>query len=523
MIARRRLVLAASAALLGPPRPGHAATRELCFRLYEDPETLWVGHTLSGLAILVSGTYLVERLVYLGTDGRPLPWLAESWAFSDDSRQITFKLRQGVKFHDGTDLDAAAVKFNFDSILDPARASPTRPAIAALESVDVVDPATVRFNFSRPFAPFMTLLGWSSFGVNSPAAVRRLGRQYGRRPVGSGPYRFVSWAPGSEIVLERNPNFRQLREDAVNKGAPYADRIILSVIPEDAVAYSALLTRELSAADLQSDSVERLPPGRNFKVIRDEYSKNLSFIEFAFRPPFDDVRMREAISYALDRASILRAAYAGYGVVVRGPMSRGIADYDEEVAREFGTSYDPARARAILAELGWRDPGRRGVLSRDGREARFELRSYASLANVDRLLAVIQRNLADVGVQISISKSDWGTHYPSLLQDGWDMNYARWFYIDPIVLVRLFRHPGHRGKLPRLEGLEEALTGIEETLDPARRQVFISQAQKILLQNRVIVPLLTSHSIMVLQPGLENYVPDHLGFINPGDLRMADW
>jgi peptide/nickel transport system substrate-binding protein len=203
-------------------------------------------------------------------------------------------------------------------------------------------------------------------------------------------------------------------------------------------------------------------------------------------------------------------------------MSRGIAGHDEAVAQAFGTSYDAPRARAILAELGWRDTGRRGVLSRDGREARFTLRSYSSTA-MDRMLPVMQRNLTDVGIQITISTADWGTHYPSLLQDGWDMNSARWFYIDPIVLVRLFRHPGHRGKLPRFEGLEEALTGIEATLDPARRQVFISEAQKILLQNRVIVPLLTSHSIMVLQPGLQNYVPDNLGFINPGDLRMADW
>jgi peptide/nickel transport system substrate-binding protein len=311
MIARRTLALASAATLLAPHRPSHAATRELRFRLYEDPESLWVGHTLSVLATIVSGTYLVERLVYPGADGRPLPWLAAAWEFSDDSRQITFKLRQGVRFQDGTDLDAAAVKFNFDSILDPLRASPTRAAIAALESVDVVDPATVRFNFSRPFAPFMTLLGWGSLGINSPAAVQRLGRQYGRRPVGSGPYRFVSWAPGSEIVLDRNPTFRQLRDDAVNKGAPYADRITLSVIPEGGVALSALITRELSGSDLQNDLVERLPPGRNFRVLRDENGKNLSFVEFAFRSPFDDVRMREAISCVLDRASILRAAYGG--------------------------------------------------------------------------------------------------------------------------------------------------------------------------------------------------------------------
>ena len=522
MLNRRNLGLAAGALALARHRPAHAATKELRFRLVEDPEMLWSGQSVSLTVNTVVGTYLVERLVYQGTDGRPQPWLAESWDFSEDAKQITFKLRQGVKFHDATDFDAAAVKFHFDTILDPARASPVRPIIAALESVDVVDPATVRFNFSRPFAPFMTLLGGGAYGINSPTAVQRLGRQYGRRPVGTGPYRFVSWAPGTEIVLERNPTFRQLRADAVNKGAPYADRITLSVIPEEGVAYSALMTRELAAAELQTDTVERLARDRNFKLVVDENGKNLSFLEFAFRPPFDDPRMREAVSWALDRAAIVRAAYAGYAVEVRGPMSRGIPGYDEAVAQQFGTGYDPQRARAILADLGWTDPGRRGVLSKDGKEARFALRSYSNPV-AERILAVTQRNLAEVGIQVSLSTSDWGSFYPGLLRDGWDINFMRWTSFDPFVLVQLFRHPGHRRALPRFDGLDEALSGIETTLDPARRQTFVSEAQKLLLQNRVIVPLLTNFNVTIIQAGLENYVPDAFNLVKPGDLRMANW
>lgn len=290
MLSCRTLGLTAGAAALAPHRNATAATRDLHFRLYEDQETLSTGPSLSGMVHMVVGTYLADQLVYLGTAGRPRPWLAEAWELSDDSRQIAFKLGYGVKFHDGTDLDAAPVKFHFDSILDPGRASALRPAIAALNGVDVVDPATVRFNFSCPFAPFMTMLVWSFYGINSPTAVQRLGCHYGTCPVGSCPYRFVSWAPCCEILL-----------------------------------------------------------------------------------------------------------------------------------------------------------------------------------------------------------------------------------------VQLFRHPGHRRALPKFDGLDEALAGIETTLDPARRQLVVSEAQKILLRNRAIVPLLTNHNVTVIQAGLQNYLPDALNLIRPGDLRMANW
>jgi peptide/nickel transport system substrate-binding protein len=521
----RRSLLAfsgmAAAGLAAPPQRAFAApAKELRFRLTEDPESLYSGQSVS-LTVNTCLNFLHDRLIYIDQDGKPQPWLAESWSFSDDSRQITFKLRPGTKFHDGTDLDAAAVKFHYDSILDPKLASPARGQVSALESCEVVDPLTVRVNFSRPFAAAMILFANATYGFNSPTAVQKAGRQYGRRPVGTGPFMFKSWSAGSELVFVRNPHYRQLRPDAVNKGLPYADQVTLSVLPEEGVAFSALQTGELSAAELQTDTVDRLRQDKRFAVVIDDKAKNLLFLEFSWRPPFDDRTMRDAISHAIDREAIVRASYSGYGTVNLNPLSSGIPGYDQAIGAKYGTPYDPAKAKALLDQAGWR-MGEGGVRAKDGKEAKFALRCFAGPAT-DRALAVIQSNLADIGVQVSISTADWGTFYPSLLREGWDMDLNRWTYSDPLVMTNLFRPPGHRKTLPADADLARILTGVESTLDPEKRQEFVTGAQQAILERRMIVPILTNYQVTIIQAGLQNYQPDYLNQILSGDLRMSDW
>ncbi|UFN48032.1 ABC transporter substrate-binding protein [Roseomonas sp. OT10] len=522
MPTRRAVMYAAAGSLAAPliPRPAAAATRELRYRLTEDPESLYSGQSVS-LTVSTCLNFLHDRLVYIDEDGKAQPWLAESWSFSDDNKQITFKLRPGTKFHDGTDFDAAAVKFHFDNILDPKLASPVRGQIAALDSCDVLDPLTVRLSFSRPFAAAMILLASASYGFNSPAAVQKAGRQYGRRPVGTGPFMFKSWSAGSEIVLVRNPRYRQLRPDALNKGPAYAEQVTLSVLPEEGVAFSALQTGELSAAELQTDTVDRLRQDRRFSVVIDDKAKNILFMEFSFRPPFDDRVMRDALSHAIDREAILRASYSGYGAVNLSPLSRGIPGYDAAVAEAHGTPYDPGKARALLDQAGWTvGPG--GLRAKDGKEAKFAIRSYANPVT-DRALAVIQSNLAALGIQVSISTADWGTFYPSLLRDGWDLALNRWTYSDPLVLTNLFRPPGHRRNLPPDEALTRLLTAVDSTLDPAERQKVVSEAQKAILDRRLMIPILTNHQVTITQAGLQNYRFDYLNQVLNGDVRMSDW
>ena len=521
----RRSLLSGSAALAtslatAPRRATAALSKELRYRLLEDPESLYSGQSVS-LTVSNVLNLLHDRLIYLDNNGIPQPWLAESWSFSGDNRQITFKLRPGVKFHDGTDLDAAAFKAHIDSILDPKAASPARGQIAPLESCDVVDPLAFRVNFSRPFAPAMVLLASTTYGVNSPTAVQKSGRGYGRHPVGTGPYMFKSWSAGSELVFVRNPRYRQLRPDAVNQGAPYADQIVFSVLPEEGVAFSALQTGELSAAELQTDTVDRLRRDPRFAVVIDERAKNILFLEFSWRPPFDDIKVRDAVSHAIDREAVLRASFSGYGAVDLSPLSLGIPGYDATVAQKQGTPYDPARAKALLDEAGWK-AGPSGVRARDGKEARFNLLSYSGPIT-ERALAVIQSNLAEVGVAVSLASSDWGTFYPSLLRDGWDMDLNRWTYNDPLVMTNLFRPPGHRRTLPQDEEMTRVLTAVESTLDPAERQKAVSEAQRVLLERRAMVPILTNFNVTITQAGLQNYKPDYLNNILNGDVRMSDW
>ena len=188
-------------------------------RIEIDPEGLYNVQSISLIVSNVLGGYLLERLVYLDEKGEPKPWLANPWQTSDDGKTITFKLKPGKTFHDGTPFNAEAVKFLFDTILDPNSASPSKGIIGPLETVDAVDDLTVKFTFTKPFAPFLGLLGQSFFGFNSPTAVKAAGSAYARHPVGTGPFMFKSWTPGTEVVVVRNPNFKQFRPDAANKGA----------------------------------------------------------------------------------------------------------------------------------------------------------------------------------------------------------------------------------------------------------------------------------------------------------------
>src|SRR5262249_53900843 len=185
---------------------------------------------------IIQGT-LDDALVYLDENGLPKPWIAESWTISDDSLTITFKIRTGIKFHDGTDLDAAAVAFNYTRVLDPSLGAISKSQLGTLTSVEATDATTAVFHFSAPYAPIFS--GLAGLGVASPTAIQKYGDDFGHHPVGSGPFMFKEWVPGTKIVLERNPNYVNYREDDKNKGPAYVDELEFDVITEHATQSAA--------------------------------------------------------------------------------------------------------------------------------------------------------------------------------------------------------------------------------------------------------------------------------------------
>ncbi|MAC77365.1 MAG: hypothetical protein CML66_04810 [Rhodobacteraceae bacterium] len=491
-------------------------------RLGEDPGTLYNIQTVLGTANSIINGYILERLVYFDASGTPQPWLAESWTVSDDQTEITFKLRDGITFTDGTPFNAAAVAAQFNAVLDPANASPQLALHGPLQSVTADDDLTVTFKYGAPFASAFSALAGYAGGINSPTAVEKAGDDYGRHPVGTGPYMLDSWIPGTSVTLVRNPDYHEppFRDDVENQGTPYADKFVLTVISEDGVTQAALETGELTASILPADAIPLFDGNPDFKTVMDKTSGNLMFLEFnQLKAPFDNPEFRRAIGYAIDRDSALAASYAGYGSPAYSPLSAAIPGYDPKVAEDLGTPYDPAKATEILKGLGWTDSNGNGTLDKDGQEAEWTIKSYAGFSTVDRTLQVIQANLADIGIAVDLETADWGAFYPSLLEDGWDMDLMRWTDSDPDILNQLFLGDGHRDHLKPNPQIDEILTRCSQTMEPEARMSCVSDAQRAMLEDMTIVPILTNWNIYATQANVTGYHFDALGYILPQDIK----
>jgi peptide/nickel transport system substrate-binding protein len=425
-------------------------------------------------------------------------------------------------FTDGTPLDAAAVKAQFDSVLDRKNASPLLSRLGSLQSVEAPDATTVRFLFSKPYAPFFANIAGGGFGINSPTAVAKFGAQYGRNPVGSGPYMLKSWVPGTEITLVRNPNFKQFRGDAINKGKPHAATIVLTVISEEAVAQAALESGELTAASVAADAIDRMVANPAFTTVINKIVTNLYFIEFnQNRAPFGDRRVREAIGRAINRDAVVKAAFNNYASASVTPMAIGIPGYDGSLGDALGPKFDPAKAKTLMAEAGYA-PGPGGKLMKDGKPAEFLLKSYSGFEVVDRTMAVIQSNLADIGITVKLETADWGSFYPSLLKPDWDMDLMRWTSSDPSILGLLFRAPGHRKATLEIPAQDAIFDRCDTLMDPKTRIGCVREAQKSLLENATIAPVASDWFITITQKNVKDY---HLDFFNgliPGDIRLEN-
>jgi peptide/nickel transport system substrate-binding protein len=447
--------------------------------------------------------------------------LAESWTVSEDQKELVFKIHTGIKFHDGTPFDAAAVKFQFDQIMDKANASPLLPLLGSLHTVEAPDATTARFLFDKPYAPFFSRLASASFGFNSPTAVKKFGDHYGRNVVGTGPYMLKSWDPGTEIQLVRNPDYKQLRADAINKGQAHCERVVLTVISEESVAEAALESGEISAATVATDVISRLKDNPQFNVVITKIVTNLLFLEFnEARKPFDNPEVRRAISYAIDRDAAVKAAFDGYGAPAVSPLAIGIPGYDAKAGTEYGASYDPAKAKALLKQAGF-TAGAGGALSFDGKPVSWSLKSYAGFETINRTLSVIQSNLAAIGIKTNIETADWGTFYPGLLKGDWDMDLNRWTSSDPSVLTFLFRSPGHR-KLTQANAEQDAILDRCDTLmDTDKRAACVGEAQVALLKSATTAPILSNWLITVTQANVKDYHLDFFNYLIPGDVHFT--
>ncbi len=329
------------------------------------------------------------------------PALAESWEVSDDGLEFTFNLRPGVEFHDGTPLNADAVKFSFDRQMDenhpyydhgPWKYFSGMGMGSIIDEIVVVDDLTVKFVLTAPEAPFVANLAMDFAAIVSPTAVALYDEEFSSNPVGTGPFKLVSWTKDDSIVLEAN-------KDYWGEG-PYLDRLILRVIPDATARYLALKNGEVDVIDFPSaEDFELMEEDPNIELIQ-QPGLNVGYIAMNVdKEPFGDVRVRQAMNYAINRQEIIDGVYGSAGQVANNPIPPTIWSYNEDIEPY---PYDPEKARELLAEAGYPNGFSTDLW------AMPVARPYNP--NARRIAEIVQAQLAEIGVEIEIVSYDWGTY-----------------------------------------------------------------------------------------------------------------
>ncbi|HXN43621.1 MAG TPA: ABC transporter substrate-binding protein [Xanthobacteraceae bacterium] len=290
---------------------------------------------------------IFDTLTTLDDSGKAVPKLAESWTHSDDYKTWTYKLRPGVKFHDGTPFNAQAVAFNYARQKDPNNHCRCAFYIQGTEKVEAVDDLTVVFHLRDPAVDHPSVIAPPAVNnpIHSPAAMQKLGDDYNRNPVGTGPFVLKSWTAGDRLVLERNPGYW-------NKGHPYLDRIVLRPLPDAQARFASLQSGESDLVWDDEFDADNIMRARNDPTLVVHSYTGSGATVYAFNTkvvPFDDARVRQALVMALDRKKWSQVVTNGLAKPATNPYGEGSW---VKCSDDGALPYDPGKARQLIADYG---------------------------------------------------------------------------------------------------------------------------------------------------------------------------
>jgi peptide/nickel transport system substrate-binding protein len=377
------VLIAGSVSIAAPPRGG-----TLRVGLNADPPNL-DPHQSSAAVDRQVFQNLYDKLVDINQNLEIVPMLATSWQISDGGKTYTFKLRQGVVFHDGTPFNAEAVKFNFERMLDKSFGSPRRSEVNLVTGVQVVDPYTVRITLEKPFSPFLATLSDRAGMMVSPTAAQRLGKGLARDPVGSGPYKFVEKRPQERIILERFD--RHWDSTAAN-----VDRIIYRPFPDENVRLANLRAGELDIIDqVAPTDIPKLRTDPTLRLLERSGLEWEGIHLLVAGPPFENKLLRQAFNAAIDRRTLVKVAFGETADPANGPFPPAQFAYNV-----------PANARIPERNL---DLARQ-KLKDAGMPNGFSFTLKIQPRRIDQQVAqIIQSMAADVGIKVNIEIVEFGT------------------------------------------------------------------------------------------------------------------
>ncbi len=454
---------------------------------------------------------LYETLLNFGEQDTTItPGLATEWEASEDGLTYTFKLREGVKFHDGTDFNADAVVKNFDRWANgDAEKFPYYNSMFGgfkgdeghvIESVTADGENTVLIKLTRSQAPFLKNIAMSMFAIASPTAFELGDDQFERNPVGTGPFKFVEWKPNETITIEKF-------DDYWDAELPKLKKIIFRSIPDNSARLNALMAGDIELADGINPSDGKSIEDNEKLQLFERPSMNVGYLGLTVtRPPFDKKEVRQAINYAIDKQSIIDSFFEGRANVAKNPMPPSISGYNDDVE---GYEYNPEKAKELLKSVGLEDG--------------FEMELWAMpvprpyMPDGKKVAEVIQKNLADIGITAKIVSHEWATYLELASKGDADAFMLGWTGdngdADNFLYVLLDEDNigSNNYTYYKNDKLHDILLAAQTEVDEEKRNELYKEAQVIIHEDAPWVPLAHSTPLLGGAKNLSGFLPHPTG------------
>ncbi|MBJ6751411.1 peptide-binding protein [Geomonas anaerohicana] len=337
--------------------------------------------------------------------------LAQSWEVSPDGLQITFHLRRGVKWHDGHDFTSRDVLYTYRVTVDPKTPTAYAEDFKQVQSAQAPDSYTFRVTYAKPFAPALASWGMPILPAHLLEGKDITKSPLSRNPVGTGPYIFKEWIPGQRVILEANPKYWE--------GAPHLSRYVYRIIPDNSTMYMELKAGGVDMMGLSPVQYQRQTTGKEFLARFNKYrypASAYTYLGYNLRlPMFQDVRVRRAITCAINKEEIIQGVLLGMGQIAHGPYKPGTWAYKPKVDND--PAYDPVNAKALLQEAGYR-MGAGGILEKDGKPLSFTIMTNQGNDQRLKCAQIIQMRLKKVGIDVKIRVMEWASFLTNFIDKG---------------------------------------------------------------------------------------------------------
>jgi peptide/nickel transport system substrate-binding protein len=431
---------------------------------------------------------IYNTLVAYDKDFNIVPDLAASWDIGDDGKSITFHLQPNVKFHDGTACDAAAVKWNLDRVIDASANSPLRGQLQPpLQQVDVVNATTVKLTSSTAWRPLLAALGERPGFIVSPSAAQSAGDNFGQKPVGSGPFKFVEWVPDSHITVQKFGDYW-------DKGKPYLDQVEIRHVPDSQVQLGMIRTGEAQVIDSVDPSI--LSTIQNVDGITIEELKSGRFWGTQCHSdiaPFNNADLRQAVAYASDRDAVRNVSFAGTGRAATHPLGSGWA-YDPTLDSQ-GFSLDLDKAKAALDRSGVGNQALMFVNSNDRRQ--------------QDMAQVLQSTYQKIGLNVQLGSVAAADSFARVKDGTINWTLTNWApRADPDGLLRIlwystgFQNTTHFN-LPQVDQLLDQAAGMFDTKQAA---AIYHQVEQLVVQEASYTFMVWPSEFAARRSNVQNFV-----------------